>query len=402
MIILTTFVHERISMQNFNSERLRSARLLAGLSLRQLEEKLLSRVTYNSISKYEKGQMLPDNGTIIKFSEALKVNPGYFFEQNSIELGEIEFRRKSGLTETEIEFLKEKTKDKLERYIQVESLLNISSKFKNPISRYQITGVDKAEEVAGVLRQEWALGNNPIPNVIEMLEENEVKVIEVEASEKFDGLSTIVNKCIPVTVVNESFTIERKRFTALHELGHVVMPISNLTIKKKEEFCNRFAAALLFPKEEIIRILGEKRSNIAMGELVTLKEEYGISVQAIMKRALDLEIIAFPTYKRFCIGISGNKKEEGLGSYKGEEKSKRLLQLILRLASENIVSFDKASSLAGLPLNEFHAILNNTTHENNAELYSPLGTTFLMAWDNDEPEYSLDDLKTINPNYESR
>jgi len=78
------------------------------------------------------------------------------------------------------------------------------------------------------------------------------------------------------------------------------------------------------------------------------------------------------------------------------------LQLILRLASENIVSFDQASSLAGMSLSEFHSILTNTLQEDTTELYSPMGTTFLMAWDNDEPEYSLDDLKTINPSYEVR
>ncbi|HKO80879.1 MAG TPA: XRE family transcriptional regulator [Chitinophagaceae bacterium] len=389
-------------MQTFNNDRLRSARLLAGLSLRQLEEKLSSRVTYNSISKYEKGQMQPDNGTIVKLAEALRVTPGYFFEKNTIELGAIEFRKKSSLNETEIEIVKEKTKDKLERYIQAESLLNISSKFKNPISHYSVATAAKAEQMAEIIRNEWSLGSNPIPNVIEMLEENEVKVIEVEASDKFDGLSTMVNKSIPVTVINDSFTIERKRFTALHELGHVTMSLTNMPLKEKEDCCHRFAAAFLFPKDEVFKTLGEKRSNIAMGELVALKEEYGISVQAIMKRAFDLEIITMPTYKKFCIGIARNKKEEGLGAYKGEEKSGRLLQLVLRLASENIVTVDKAASLAGLFVNEFYSILNSTDYEDSYELYSSVGTSFNMAWENNEPEYTLDDLKTINPSYETR
>lgn len=389
-------------MQVFNNNRLKSARLLSGLSLRQLEEELSFRVSYNSINKYEKGQMLPDNGTIIKLAEALKVKPGYFFEKDTLELGVIEFRKKNSLSESEIELLKEKTKDTLERYIQVENLLNISSKFQSPICQHEVNNVNDAEEVAEVLRQEWSLGTNPIPNVIEMLEENEIKVIEVDASDKFDGLSTIVNYTIPITVINRSFTIERKRFTALHELGHLAMNLASVSNKEKESICNRFSAALLFPKNEVIKILGNKRSNIAMGELVTLKEEYGIAVQAIMKRALDLAIITPATFKRFCIGISSNKKEEGLGNYKGEEKSMRLLQLVLRLASEKIVDIDKASSLAGLSSNEFYSILNNSAHEDTIELYGTTDTTFSMTWGDDEPEYSLDDLKIINPNYETR
>ncbi len=389
-------------MPIFNKDRLKSARLLAALSLRELEEKLSYRVTYNSINKYEKGQMQPDPGTIIKLSQILKVSPSYFFEPNNIQLGEIEFRKSTNTTETEIELIKEKTKDKVERYIQVEKLLNISKPFNNPISRKQVKSVDKAEELAEVLRSEWGLGTNPIPNVIEMLEENEVKVIEVDASESFDGLSTYVDDGIPVTVINDSFTVERKRFTALHELGHLTMNLKLNSKREKEDACHRFAGALLFPKEVVISTLGEKRSNIAMGELITIKEEYGISIQATMRRAFDLDIIAPSTYRQFCIKMSNNKKEEGLGNYKGEEKSHRLMQLVLRLASENIVSLDKASILAGVSSAEFNSIFYGTSSEETTDLYSTLGTTFSMAWGEDEPEYTLDDLKTFNPNYESR
>lgn len=387
----------------FNYERLKSARLLAGLSLRQVEERLQSRVSYNSISKYEKGQMLPDNVTILKLAEALNVAVGYFFTPNIVELGSIEFRKRGNLTDTEIDLLKEKTKHTLERYIEVESLLSISSNFSNPITHYQVDHPDKVEDVAKIFRQHWCLGNNPVSNVIEMLEENEVKVIEVNASDKFDGLSTIVNKQIPVAVINSSFTIERKRFTAIHELGHLILNIpSFLSNGQKEAICHRFAAAILFPKEEAIKLLGDKRSNIALGELVALKEEYGISAQAIMKRALDLQIITEPSYKRFCVKISGNRKEEGLGSYKGDEKSMRLLKLVLRLVSENVISIEKGAELANLSVEELFATLNNSIDEGVSDFYYANAGSFSMAWDNEEPEYHLEDVKTINPYYAAR
>lgn len=389
-------------MPIFNKNRLKSARLLAGLSLRELEEKLSFRITYNSINKYEKGQMQPDDGTIIRLAQILKVRPSYFFESNDVQLGEISFRKSNSITETEIEIIKEKTKDKVERYIEVEKLLNISRPFNNPIERKHVKHVEKAEDMAEIIRNEWNLGTYPIPNVVEMLEENEVKVIEIDGSEKFDGLSTYVDDGIPVTVINDSFTVERKRFTALHELGHLTMNLKLSSKKEIENACHRFAGALLFPKDIAIGTLGEKRSTIAMGELITIKEEYGISIQATMRRALDLAIISPNTYRQFCIKISNNKKEEGLGNYKGEEKSYRLIQLVLRLASENIVSLDKASALAGVTLAEFNSIFHGTSPEDTVEINSFGDTTFSMAWGDEEPEYTLDDLKTINPSYESR
>lgn len=389
-------------MLTFNNERLKTARLIAGLSLRQLEEALFNKVTYNSINKYEKGLMQPETGTILRLAEVLKVTPAYFFETNSIELGEISFRKHNSLTEAEVELIKEKTKDKVQRYIEAERLLNISKAFNNPVGRKQVKEAARAEEMADIVRSAWGLGTHPIPNVIEMMEENEVKVIEIEASEKFDGLSTYVDDGIPVAVVNDTFTVERKRFTALHELGHLMMNLKTTDEKEKENACHRFAGALLFPQTEVRRIVGDKRSNIAMGELVAIKEEYGISAQAAMRRMLDLGIVSPLAYRQFFAKIAGNKKEEGLGSYKGGEKSYRLLQLVFRLTSEGVVTIEKAAALAGMPQQVFRALYNNVPMEEEQYLYNTGATAFAGAWGEAEPEYSLDDVKLINPDYAGR
>ena|SRR6185312_16410752 len=125
-------------MSTFNNERLKTARLLAGLSLRQLEEALASMVTYNSINKYEKGIMQPENSTILQLAKILKVTPAWFFDASSVELGEINFRKQNSLKQSEVTFIKEKTKDKVQRYIEAEKLLNISTPFNNPISRKHV------------------------------------------------------------------------------------------------------------------------------------------------------------------------------------------------------------------------------------------------------------------------
>jgi len=385
-------------MKTFNANRLKSARLLAGLSLRQLEEKLLKRVSHNAINKYEIGQMQPETGTIIRLAEVLSIPVAYLFETTEIELGQIDFRKKNNLTKNEIEQIKIKTRDKVERYLQAENLLGISKKFNNPISRKQIKEVGRAEKMAEIVRSEWGLGINPISNVIEMLEEHGVKVIEVEASDKSDRLSTYVDE-IPVAVINENFPVERKRFTALHELGHLLMNLKFDSDKQVEKACHRFAGALLFPESEVRKILGDKRKNIALGELVAIKEEYGISAQAAMRRAFDLEIISASAYKFFCMKMAGNKKEEGLGSFKGEEKSYRLMQLVFRLFAEGVVDENKAALLSGMSLMKFRALFNNIPEKDLQSEYSTT-TAFAKAWSEDEPEYTDDDLITINPNYE--
>jgi Zn-dependent peptidase ImmA (M78 family) len=391
-------------MTLFNPERLKSARLLSGFSLREVEQRLSHRVSYNAISKYEKGKMQPDAGTVILLSQVLKVKASYFFEQSAIELGEIDFRKKSTLSQTEIEQIKIKTRDKVQRYLEAESILGISQKFINPIIRKQVKDVARVEELADIIRTEWGLGVNPIPNVIEMLEEHQVKVIEVDGPEKFDGLSTFVDDGIPVTVINENFTVERKRFTALHELGHLMMNFKVESNKEQEAACHRFAGAMLFPQSEVLKSFGERRNNISMGELVAIKEEYGISIQAAMRRLFDLNVISQPTYNFFCMRMASNKKEEGIGSFKGEERSSRLLKMAFRLFSEGVVTFERGAELAGVPTKIFNALYNNVSSEEVEENYFYKSTlnSFSKAWDEGEAEYTIDDIKFVNPDYEPR
>ena len=46
------------------------------------------------------------------------------------------------------------------------------------------------------IKEEWKLGEDGINNLIEILEENKIKVIEIDAPSEFDGLSGYVNEII--------------------------------------------------------------------------------------------------------------------------------------------------------------------------------------------------------------
>lgn len=220
-----------------------------------------------------------------------------------------------------------------------------------------VSAPEDVDDIVIELIKSWNLGYDPIPSVIEMLEERGVRVIEIDASEAFDGFSTFVGN-IPVVVINKNFTTDRKRFTALHELGHLVLAIEDGA--DEEKICNAFAGAMLLPDDCLNRLLGDIRHNIAAGELVSIKEQYGISIQAIIKRAEMKGIIDKNAATRFWKFISSNKREEGLGNFLGREKSSRFEMLVYRLAAEEVVSLSKAASLAGLKVAEFRDRLEAT------------------------------------------
>ena len=58
-------------------QRLKLARAAAGLSLRDLEEKIGNRVTAQAIGKYERNESMPSSGVLIALASALDVSEDY-------------------------------------------------------------------------------------------------------------------------------------------------------------------------------------------------------------------------------------------------------------------------------------------------------------------------------------
>lgn len=344
-------------MKHIIAKRIKSARILAGLSYRELAEKLNPPVSHTLISRYEKEEITPGSDVLIALGKALNVKPDYFLMPFTVEIENIEFRKKSKLPAKKEEAIKQQVTDHIARYLEVEQFLQISSKFKNPLWRNLVANEEEAEKAAEKLLDAWNLGRNGIPHVYEMLEDNEIKVYEIDAPLSFDGLSGHANGDIPVIVVNKNYSTERKRFTALHELAHLLLHFDDaLEHKQIEKFCHRFAGALLIPRETMYRELGRQRHIIMPVELFPIKENFGISVAAIMARAKNLEIVSENEYRTFCIWMNkdpNRKKEIGMGEYKGMERTERFRQLVYRAAAEEVISLSKAASMFNQKLADF-------------------------------------------------
>lgn len=340
------------------AERLKSARLMKGYSLQDLENSLQKKVSRQALHKYEKGEMTPDSEMLGYLCDALDVRPDFFYSKSEVTFGDIEFRKLKKLPVKEEHKIIEQTKYYLSRYLQLEAILGISSAFDNPLAALPpIDDHAGVEEAVRIVREKWEMGNGPIASVYELLEGMHIKVIEIDAGEDYDGMQTIVNDTIPVVVVNKLKVRkpDRRRFTALHELAHLILPIRHLPEKQKETLCHQFAGAMLISREHLVRKLGgEKRLRLSMQELGAIKKEYGISIQAIVMRAKALDIIS----DNYCgvffamLKSMGWKTDEPV-DYDGHEASTRFEQLIYRALTEERISVSKAASLMNMKLADF-------------------------------------------------
>lgn len=334
--------------------RLKSARLHKGVTQQQLADVL--GISKQAVSQYENGNKKPNSAILIALSRYFDKPAGLFFRPVVAPLEKVDFRKRSSLKGRKLEAVKCAVQDRLEPYLELENILNLNSELSNPIEGITVERPETAEIAALEVMKTWELGLNPIPNVLEMLEDHGIKVVDVSLDPEFDGLSTWVNGAIPVIVLNREMETVRKRFTALHELGHLLLVFpENASLKLKETACNRFAGAMLLPEKILKQAIGAHRHHIAFDELIQVKEYFGISLAAIMYRCKDFGIFPEQVLERFWKKRKQDQNlmlEKGYRIYQGSERAFRFETLIYKALAENIISISKAAALSGKTLDE--------------------------------------------------
>lgn len=344
-------------MKALFAERFKSARLMRGYSLQDLADAMELKLTRQALHRYEKGEVIPDSEKINLLSKALDVSPDYFFRTTKVELGEVEFRKLSRTPKKEATAIKEVAKEILARYLELEEIIGVINQFENHLKDFEtVTTYEQVNKAAEKLRGKWALGQGPIFNIVELLEDKNIKVLALRVGNDFDGLQTWVNKSIPVLAYNANKISkpDRIRFTLLHELGHLLLKFGDVTNKQKENLCHQFAGAMLIPEKALREELGSRRNKISFFELGNIKKQYGISMQAIIMRAKYCGIINDHYAKQlfFLFNQMGWRVDEPY-EYEGVEESNRFEQLLFRALIEGQISMSKAAALNRQTLSEF-------------------------------------------------
>lgn len=330
--------------------RLATARKMRGLSMKELCDRMGGKVTQQAISKYEHGQAMPRSGVFIEIAEALDLPFDYFAKPIEVEIDKIEYKRKPGIGKREEEMYGETVRDAIDRYLTIEQLLAADGKPRLP--RYGVSTVADAKEAARGIREKWKLGNSGIANVMEAMENHGVMVVSVEAGDGFEGMCGLVDGR-PFIVTNSRHQSEKKRHTALHELGHLVLDLRSVDGEAAERLCDSFASEVLIPEATLKAKIGDKRHDISLEELRDLQRTYGISAKALMAKAHESGIISDNRYKTFAAKMSNPDFADAVGAnlFQSEE-SNRFRRLVFRALASEILSTSKAASLLREPVNE--------------------------------------------------
>jgi len=300
--------------------------------------------------------MIPGSRVLIALAQALGVSESYLLSSGQVELAGVEFRKHRLARKKDQAQLTANVLNAVERYLEIEDILAAnSSQWDAPRGfPFPVRDAAVAENAALRLRTLWDLGSDPIPNLVEFLEQRGIKVILVELAETISGMVCVVRRLngteVPAIVVNSRQAGERQRFTSTRELGHLLLEIADEA--DHEKLCHRFAGAFLMPADVLRAEIGRQRSTLTLAELFQVKRLFGVSVQAIVYRLMDLGILNAAAGRGLFRTISarGWRKQEPQPI--APEVPTRFRRLCFRALAEGVISEAKAAELLGVTVRQ--------------------------------------------------
>ncbi|OLR91416.1 helix-turn-helix domain-containing protein [Actinokineospora bangkokensis] len=285
----------------FDGGRLTLARRLSGLRKNALAAAV--ELTPAAISFYESGTKRPSPPTVAKLALALGVEPRFFLPGAGAAPATAHFRSLRSTTQL--------ARDQAEAYVQVvtEVTAVLERHVDFPPVRLVSAPVpldcadDAPERAAAALRALWDLGDGPVPHTIRAAEGNGVLTVFTPPQSASVDAYSVSRADRPLVLLNPAKDdYYRQRFDVAHELGHLVMHADeepgNTVVENQ---ANRFAAEFLLPAAAIADHLPTRAD---WPRLATLKEHWGVSLQALLYRARQLGRMRDVTYRNAMTTIS--------------------------------------------------------------------------------------------------
>ena len=291
----------------------------------------------------------------------MEVSTEYLLSNQVEALESVEFRKLARTSAKDRAGVEATVIERLERYLSIEKILDMPSRrWRVPQFKRCLLGrAEEAEELAVALRKAWRLGNDPIPNMTELLEERGIKVIVIPLPPRVSGLTCLIRQrnnpaVSPAIVVNHYHTLERRRLTLAHELGHRV--IDEKSSADHEKASNFFAGAFLIPKEHLVQEIGRHRNALGYRELIQLKRLYRVSAAALLVRLMAINVIDEQTLGYAFQTFAKNWRKEEPEPIETEERRgefecpRRFERLCYRALAEQYISPSKAMELLQQPI----------------------------------------------------
>jgi Zn-dependent peptidase ImmA (M78 family)/transcriptional regulator with XRE-family HTH domain len=345
----------------FDPARLTLARERSGLTKRDLAARV--GVTAAAITQFERRQARPSAGTLARLAAELGLPAPYFAVGRPVLPVAEEATHFRSLRTTRVY---ERRQARATMSHLAEAVREIQTVVRLPSPRLPRLGPGPSpESAARRLRAAWDLPAGPVHHLIRLVESNGavVSMARFGAGERIDAFS-----CRPsgldrplICLSRDRGNPLRRRFSAAHELGHLLLhDEASPGDRAHEQEANRFAAEFLTPASEIAALL-PKRLDFA--HLLEVQRAWGVSVQALLRRSRELDRIGDDLYRKGLATLTrlGWRRDEPRADYPTEWPAV-LAEAVGLGRPEGLTEQTLATGLR-LPLHEIRELLSHVSDD---------------------------------------
>lgn len=313
--------------QKFNGQRLKDALQFREKKMTELADE--TGISKQSLSLYANDGNTPPFENVIKIAHALSFPADFFMSEDycTVATGNTYFRSQASATKKSRYSQKIKLEYVAKMYEVLLNYINFPElnlpKLKDFSLPDDVSEADsdevyaEIERLAKEVRKYWGIGSGRINNLQYILESNGIIVTGFsDVASDIDAFSQQIDidgkRIYIIALAIGSKPIERLRFDMAHELGHILMhtwsedneDVSKDEFIAREKQANFFASALLLPRETFSRSVSAYPTNVDYYRL--LKKKWKVSMQAMMYRARQLNIITFNQFQYMMRIVSKN------------------------------------------------------------------------------------------------
>lgn len=273
-------------------ERIRRARELRGFTQSDLAS--TADIDQSHIALLERGLRRPSPEVLNGIAAALDLPVTYFLQPVRAYLpeGTLRFRAKSSLGRRVISAIHSEALHFLELVLYLTRKVNTVPVRIRPLREDPTTAARRMRALMGVE------AGKPVHHLVRLFEKLGGIVLALSPKSGFDGFAEWGGEAreFPIIALAESDSPDRVRMNLAHELAHLVIHRDLLIPDHQaEDEAFAFAAELLTPAYAVKRDLTSALLN--MDSMLALKLKWGVSVQALIRRARDLKVISDRQYR---------------------------------------------------------------------------------------------------------
>lgn len=344
----------------FNSRRIKSARILKLLSLKEVSEmlnKVGEEVSEQTINQIEKGKILPSVNLLVSLMGIYKREIEYFFEDSFEEGGCKVWGEFLPKVQEYYRFLAEDVFERYAEYIRYKDRVSPrinSNEALDEILDYE-DDYDDFQFTLDDYRERHGIEKEVLKSVVRFVETKGIYVVEVDSGLKeFDAISATVENTKAI-IVKKGLSVYDKRFAVMREFFKGRISFSDRTQGvKKERILRQITAYFIIGDERLqgifsylfIKTVKDKLSTNE--KLSNIEKKYGIGREYLLQLANDVN------YRSRITKREELQKAETLNNDVFEEEiSEVIFSEVLEGCKTGRISFTDGCKITGLNPNEF-------------------------------------------------